>query len=408
MTPVLATESEKESETTESESESGSGSGSTTTAGVYSGSELPIQKVLELAAGSSVPTGDFTFKIEPATVSSDAEKISGMTVQTGVALTKDTVTINMVDGYTSLTQAEVAGLNGSVTGVTRTVNYDFDKNATWTGAGIYRYTVREDATTKLSFVQEYDSTVFTVDVYVTNQGTTAAPDYKTSYIKAYDSDKYKSPIVFKNTTNTESLVISKKVTDALNSNSTQEFTFWIKIPVGGDSLTLGSGEGFAAVKTDANGNETKYTAATSPIKVGGYDKNEDGEYLDATKETPSADTGWCSFTLKNGESLTIQDVPVGMIYFLYEEQVDGFSTYEENATASHTPSTDKDDYTYYKTGKLSKHTIVEKNNYETFWNIREIPNSGIVVDILPYIAVVLAAVAAFAVLLVSRKRRNAR
>jgi hypothetical protein len=383
--------------------------GTTTTDGVYSSSKLPIQKVLELAAGSSVPTGDFTFKIEP--VSADTigdETISGMTVQAGVDLTNPTITINMVNGYTSLNQESVAGLKGTVTGVTQTVEYDFDENADWTSAGIYRYTVSEDATNPLSFIQEYDDAVFTVDVYVTNKGTSDEPNYKVSYIKAYDSDKYKSPIVFKNTTNTESLVIAKKVTDYLNANPTQAFTFWIKIPVGGDSLTLREGEGFAAVKTDANGDKTTYTAADSPIKVGGDDKNDAGEYLDASKETPSAEKGWCRFTLKNGESLTIQDVPVGMIYFLYEEQVAGFDTYEENATAAHTPSESKDDYTYYKDGKIAKHTIVDKNNYETFWNIREMPNSGIVLNIMPYVAIVLIAAAAGIIALIARKKRIAR
>jgi hypothetical protein len=111
--------------------------------------------------------------------------------------------------------------------------------------------------------------------------------------------------------------------------------------------------------------------------------------------------------LKNGESLTIQDVPVGMIYFLYEEQESGFDTYEENATAAHIPSTSKDDYTYSKLGKIAKHTIVEGNNYESFWNIREMPNSGIVLDIIPYVAIVLIAAAGIMVL-ISKKKRSMR
>jgi pilin isopeptide linkage protein len=408
MAPVLAEEgsggdqSNTTNTTTETETEA------TTETGVYSSSKLPIQKVLDLSAGSSVPTGDFTFKIEPVTVTAK-EEITGMTVNSGAALTNDTLTIDMVNGYTSLNQASVDGLKGSVTGATRTEYYDFDKNATWTAAGIYRYTVREDATTnKLSFVETYDDTVFTVDVYVTNHGTTAAPDYKVSYIKAYDKEKHKTPIVFKNTTNTESLVISKKVTDYLNANPDQEFTFWIKIPVGGDSLTLGAGEGFAATKTDANGDKTEYTVKTSPIKVGGKDKDDAGNYLDATKETPSKANGWCSFTLKNGESLAIHDVPVGMIYFLYEEQVGGFDTYEENATEEHSVSSSKSDYRYYKEGQIPKHTIASGNNFETFWNIREMPNSGVVLSVLPYVVIVLVAAAVCVLLLISRKRRNVR
>jgi pilin isopeptide linkage protein len=272
VAPVLAADGDG-SENNQQETTTTTTTTSTTTAGVYSSSKLPIQKVLELAAGSSVPTGDFTFEIKPAAEDAVGDTISGMTVQQGVALTNSTVTINMVNGYTSLEQATVAGLKGSVTGATQTVEYDFDANATWTEAGIYRYTVEEDDSAALSFIQDYDDTVFTVDVYVTNKGTTTQPNYKVSYIKAYDNNKDKTPIVFKNTTNTETLVISKKVTDYLNANPTQEFTFWIKIPVGGDSLTLGEGEGFAAKKTDANGNVTNYTAATSPIKVGGKDKN---------------------------------------------------------------------------------------------------------------------------------------
>jgi pilin isopeptide linkage protein len=383
--------------------------------GIYEGSKLPIQKVLQLTKGATVPNATFTFEIKPVSQSDiGTTTISGVTVKEGVKLTNNTVTVDLSkDTYTWLDNAAVDGLKGTVTGVTVTKEYDFS-DVQWTGEGIYRYTVTEK-TGNLPYIAAYDSNVFTVDIYVTDQSATSTPDYEVSYIKAITKDKdgkdVKSPIVFLNTTTLKTLVIQKKVTDYLNANPNQAFTFWIKIPTGGDAMVLNEGDEFSTTLTKADGT----TEAATPISVGGNDKQKvegkENEYtiLDASNETPSTANGWCTFTLKNNESLTINNVPVGMIYFLYEKQESGFDTYEQHVIGTGTAaSTVKTDYTYTKDGVIAKHAIDSGNNIEAFWNIREVPNSGIVVEILPYVAVVLVAAAALTALLISKKRRNAR
>jgi hypothetical protein len=279
--------------------------------------------------------------------------------------------------------------------------------------------VSEDASDPLSYVSTYDDAVFTVDVYVgknTDAKEEDDPQYVIKYIKAINSAGKKIPIVFVNELSTTSIVITKKADDYMNENET--FTFWIKIPVGGDVMNLKEGTTFKNVYTDQNGNtyNDQYT-----IKVGGKDKeqNADGTsyYLTASKEDVDADHGWCQFQLKANESLTIQGVTPGMIYFLYEEPAKGFTTYFDQRVNQDEIRTDYTKYTELKANTISgkkagdagKLDTSDNNNFDTFYNKRAMAtNTGIVINILPYAVAVLIAMVACAALLLSKKRRNAR
>jgi hypothetical protein len=132
-------------------------------------------------------------------------------------------------------------------------------------------------------------------------------------------------------------------------------------------------------------------------------------------ETPSTENGWCHFQLKAGQSLEIYNVPVNMIYFLYEQPTKGFDCYYEVSNGTSEPtvwSSTNADYKPSTNGVIdngiSRLTITPDNNIVSVFNNREFTDSGIRVDILPYAVIVLAAAAACVVLVVSKKKRNAR
>jgi hypothetical protein len=390
--------------------------------GLYTDTDqLPVMKILKMSQGSIVPDAKFTFNIEGVEVAKGTEQ-DGLTVFAGPSLGtgKDSITIEMSQNDEWYVDQVVTGAGETaITGVHHESNFDFS-GITWTEAGIYRYTVSEDASNPLDYISTYDDSTFTVDVYVgknTDAEDEDDPQYVIKFIKAFDSTGNKIPIVFVNQLSTTSIVITKKADDYMNENAT--FTFWIKIPVGGDVMDLEADTAFNTVYTDQDGetHENYYD-----IKVGGEGKvqNADGKtytYLTASKEDVDEAHGWCQFQLKANESLTIQGVTPGMIYFLYEEPVKGFTTYFSNKTNKEEISYD---YTSYdelkgntlsgkKAGDAGQLTTSENNNFDTFYNKRAMAsNTGIVINILPYAVAVLIAMVACAALLLSKKRRNAR
>jgi pilin isopeptide linkage protein len=387
--------------------------------GLYTNTtQLPVMKILKMAKNSAVPDAKFYFNIEGVAPETD-ETLDGLSVYEGPSLGtgKDTIMIEMQPNDKWYDNVTVAGAGDTnITGAYHVENFDFS-GITWTQAGIYRYQVSEDRTEdkKVSYVSEYDESTFTVDVYVAKSGEKddGTPKYAIKYIKAIDDDGNKSPIVFVNKVNTTNITITKKAEDYLNEDQT--FTFWIKIPVGGDKMTLNEGDSFNSLYIDKNGEEHQNYYE---IKVGGDDRNDANEYLTASKETPSSVNGWYSFQLKANESLTIQNVSVDMIYFLYEEPVTGFKSYFDWQTGNHQISTEYSEYTSITTkstdstvsGDAGKLDVKEGNNFDTFYNVRKMAsNTGIVVDVLPYVAIVLiVAAAACIALILSKKRRSMR
>jgi hypothetical protein len=413
----------------------GTSSSNTSTMGYIQGSSLlPVEKVLVMAKNSPVPDVSFKFKISGLAVTANT-MVENMPLKTGLSIDDTTTTdvdeniisVTMDDeGYEWYDQASVPGLTGVITGVTQTANFDLSK-ANFTEAGVYRYLV-EEVNTGVSYISSYDSSKFIVDVYVGADGKDDDdnPVYSVKYIKGYKATENgtgvdttytvgdKSPIIFKNTMSTTTLEIRKDAYDYMNENLA--FDFWIKIPTGGDTMILNEGDTFDSALIDGN---TK-TDMGELIKVGGTDKvKKEGAstytYLDAAAETPDEDHGWCHFQLKAGQSLEIYNVPVNMIYFLYEQPTKGFDCYYEVSNGTTEPtvwSSTNADYKPSTNGVIdngiNRLTITPNNNIVSVFNNREFTDSGIRVDILPYAVIVLAAAAACVVLVVSKKKRNAR
>jgi pilin isopeptide linkage protein len=315
--------------------------------------------------------------------------------------------LNQVDTYyknkdvTGASEAKVVpGISqNSVKGIKLDEEFDLS-GLTFTDEGVYRYKVSEVADEKSSDTINYDDTKFIVDLYVG-----WIPDGNTQklgieYAVSQTLSGTKKPIVFENKFMTSSIVIEKQI-DGSMADPDQEFTFWIKIPEGGDSIDLAEG---------ATINASIYEAGAEPVPnnilVGGSMEEEDSTN-DAYVAEKTAATGWRSFTLKGGQSLIITGIPAGMVYYLFEEdyQSEGYDT--THVIRQNVTTVDKSEI-IDKGSNLGKQQTSEGVNYVGFLNTKNsTPGTGIVLDIMPYVVIVLVAAAGI-LLFISRKKRNAR
>jgi hypothetical protein len=402
-------------------------------------STLTFKKVVKTNGVKIIPNAEFDFIMKPYTYSADStDKTSKMTYYPGPVtsnFTYDTDGDGKNDAYKisaelkgtnavlqkkveTITSTEVPGLNeSSVEGILLdTMSFTLPGVETFkpgdedAKAGIYSYEVYEEMPAGQDATITMDSTHFIVDLYVNSEG-------KVTYVQSKVSNTNKKPIVFENNVETADLIIKKKVNDGASVEDGKQFTFWMKIPAGGDSIDLLTGDKITGTKTSGN------TNSKVEITVGGSKTQEEGE--DA-KNTTSADNGWCSFTLGSGEYVTFENLPAGMIYYLFENDYtsENFTTYfiakQGEAIAEPTKDTDykvtefKDGDNkeiYLSSAQSDYHQLGAGQNgvfYLNNFKKLETADTGITVDILPYAVVVLAVVAAFAVLMVSKKRRNVR
>jgi hypothetical protein len=392
---------------------------------------LPVTKYLQIATGATIPENQgFFFKMEPATVADNTEDGSGSKVYAGlgtgtnddepiyarVVMNNSTARDDTKKSTTHDYAKEVSS-NDQVTG-----NSSFDLTqlplAKMTVGSVYRYTVTEiepnDApdsinptvdgkktyTTSSNVV--YDSakteskkTTYTVDLYIAKKGTSNI--INTIIVK--DSNGGKSNLVFNNSLTTSTLEI-KKIIAGDATNADDEFTFKIKIPVGGVALDLTAGTDMGAYIVDKDNNKKVLSTDTATtdngitvngaVTVGGEQDDEDG---------------WCYFTLKAGDTLYIPNVPVGMIYKVQETNSLGYSISYDAVTGNSTYNEETAEFT--DNNPTIYFTTMDGNNITVFKNTKNAPNTGIRMDLMPYVIVFLG-VATCAVVLVARKKRNAR
>jgi pilin isopeptide linkage protein len=415
--PVLAEDDDTSGSTTTTVS--AAESASTIKAEEGSLTSLPFVKLLKTNGISIMTNTTFTFTMVPDTVAA-GEKKNNLDYYTGV-LPKDaddkekkTVTntvnansLNNVATYYKDTTIEGANATNVILGLKDNSETGIKLEQAFTLSdipfdkqGVYRYKVTETAESKSSNKTiTYDSTVYIVDLYVGLN--TDTNKLGVEYAVSQTQSGTKKPIVFENEMLTSNLKIEKQI-DGSQAKTSDEFTFWIKIPEGGDSITLQKDEVIAAKITEA-GQPDK---TVNTIKVGGSMDQEDSEKADYDASRPVAN-GWCSFTLTAGQSLVITGLPATMVYYLYEEdyQADGYDTTHIFKSDMTTPA--KSEITL-SGGDLGKQTTVVGDNYIGFLNTKNSnPGTGIVLDIMPYVVIVLAA-AACAVLFIARKRRITR
>jgi pilin isopeptide linkage protein len=324
----------------------------------------------------------FDFKIEPAEVEAN-QTLSSLPLKSGVALGDDYDTVTATfdnSDYTSGTD----GYNLTKVDITKDLAFDFSKVA-FTGPGVYRYNVYEDTSNAYDEIsydahdKSSDTAVFTVDVYVLDSNDT----YSIQSYVIYDGTE-KLPLAFLNEWDCGNLIIKKVVTEG-KGNKNADFSFKLTIPIEGDTIDLPETGYINAEIYYANGT----VARSQKLEVG-----DDGT----------------EFTLKSGQYLKIQSLPEGMIYTVEELNATDYVTTIKATDATGTLQEVGTAKTYNGTIKCagsSKDENIADNEVE-FTNEREIvPDSGIVLNIAPYVIVLILAVGG-AVVFFARKKNSAK
>jgi hypothetical protein len=369
--------------------------------------QLPFDKILTVDKDMNIPAGTtFSFSMEPRTVN-DGDVVGTEKVKTGTPLgdANATVTISYSNDDlkdSSITQAVTDSTNVTVTKV------GVFTLPTFTQTGIYRYTVKEVVpadNAKQTYITYDTEDIYRVDLYVTSKDVNNKEEIGISHIVAVDltQAQNKDNIIFRNSIGSAGLTIQKALSGN-GASKNDQFQFFIKIPEGGDNLTLNADTKFEAVYHKQDGSTEPVT-----INVAG-EKEGNVPVTRATDGTFSSDmTGAQGFILKGGESLTFTNLPVGMIFYVTEGNYtdDGYTTTAEYVatgtganSASFTQGGDN--------GTQTKGTIASGDNTMTFTNTKNLtPDTGINVDVLPYVLAMLLTVAGI-VWFVFKKRRNTR
>ncbi|AUG49704.1 pilin [Streptococcus pyogenes] len=245
------------------------------TAGVIDGSTLVVKKTFPSYTDDKVlmPKADYTFKVEADSTASGKTK-DGLEIKPGIVngLTEQIISYTNTDKPDSKVKS---------------TEFDFSK-VVFPGIGVYRYTVSE----KQGDVEgiTYDTKKWTVDVYVGNkEGDGFEPKFIVSKEQGTD---VKKPVNFNNSFATTSLKVKKNVSG--NTGELQkEFDF---------TLTLNESTNFKKdqIVSLQKGNEKFEVKIGTPYK----------------------------FKLKNGESIQLDKLPVGITYKVNEMEAnkDGYKT----------------------------------------------------------------------------------
>lgn len=307
--------------------------------------DADITKKLKIADGIAVPDTEFTFDFTKVTA--DAPDIGSRTVSYSGA---DTIQENV---------AEKAAEN-------------IFEDVTFPHAGEFEYTLREqtgDADVG-NGTMSYDDSVYTIRVYVKNM---ADGELYISDITAEKEGGKKEEIDFVNTFRKDTSLTVKKITEGGMADKTKKFRFTIN---------------FTQASTC---DEDSFASGSMNYEYG--------------KDYP--------FELSDGESLTFGSVPAGTRYCVTEAgAADGYTpevVVVENGVESEAVSageTESLSSTAVNGGGLN--LAGEGTNTVTFTNTYEdIVITGVIVDNLPFVLMILTAIGGFAGCVVIKRRKVA-
>jgi hypothetical protein len=412
--------------------------------------ELPIYKVVKTNQGAILPTETFTIAIAQAGEDDleDADgktlTVNGIPIEVGPDFTTKTVSYTFdasCDTSTGTVKGEDVLINGTAQGVK---SFDFTE-LNFTSTGIYRYYITESIPNPADTYITYDESKYQVDLYVYSYKVLDCNDtsedhqhtdacYKNTYGVGHivaakvDSngtvEEKPDNITFTNTVNVAELKVSKTVVGEEYTDD-EAFKFHIMIPVGGDTITLEQDEKITAiiydvttVEDEVNGGtkEVKTKNSEVTIKVNGSKENDGSDGNDVvTVNAAYVKENGTEFTLKKDQVLEIT-APQSMIFYVYEEDVtgEGYTQYYE-----YTESGDRNSVTLDNNTRGTKANAIENNaprvikgtvnsdgTTVAYTNSRVVtPDTGVSVDLIPYVLVAVIA-ACGAILLISAKKRR--
>ena len=227
----------------------------------------------------------------------------------------------------------------------------------------------------------YDTKSYTVNVYVVNDGDTL----KVDSITANDGETKVSDISFDNTyVKDSSLTIEKKVTGA-QADKTKHFNFTI--------------------------NMTKASTDTRAFYTGTITKGGKctETHQDVVLTFNGNDTATANVELCDGDTITFDNIAAGTRYTVTEAgATDGYTpsvaVVENGATAVQTNAASEAD------GITADNKLIGENaNSVVFTNTyADTPITGVIINNLPYVVLVAAAVCALVALVLINRRRQYR
>lgn len=318
-----------------------------------------IVKELEMDTNVTTPVVTFQFNVEKHSVDGDTQdpdnKMPSITVPGGIVFgSADTGTTAEGDNKKIVTKQTANILDGIVFPHAGTYEYKISEVPNvYTGTGTMSYSDTQ-YTMSVYVVNDDTANRLKIDKVVISDGTTNS---KTGEIKFVNQFKKNS-----------SLTISKTVTGTLG-DKTKQFTFTMNLNT------------LSALETPG----TTYTGTIT--RANGSLATDTSFELSAASNT---------FTLADGESLVFDHLPVGTIYTVAETNyaADGYSTTVEAMVNGQNTAVSP-----------TNAVIGEDTNRVTFTNTKNNPApTGILVNNLPFIILILVAVCGFAGYIVFKRR----
>lgn len=307
-----------------------------------------LYKTYEVKSGTA-PKGTFSFAI-----AADGDVEYGGDVQQAPTMKSMDLKVSYESDLTTTDSSKYFTINMS------------DLNITHVGK--YYYKITENAS-NLPGVTDDNKPVTMIVSAVNNEAMDGGLLYYVALVK--DGKKIKNTDAFKNSYDSKSLTVSKKVHGDFGDLS-KTFAFKVKF------------EGNVAGGT--------YTNATIA-----YENNNGVTFPDGVTENPTSVAIGAETTiyLKHNGVATISNLPEGVTYTVVEQESDTMYTVElRESTANMVPGS-----------KTATGTIAATNS-ANFHNTHEgVVDTGVILDNAPYIAL-LTIVAAGAVVMILKKRRN--
>jgi len=376
-----------------------------------------ITKVLQMPQGTTIPTATFTFDIQKVSIDGDvsAAAIVAMPELTGSITVNDT-SDNILDGDKKI--------------VTKNTG-DLLVGRTWPHAGEYIYKVTEAANSyiitdankeTLTYSQaKYELHVYIAEaadgsLYVKSAGAVIIKDQNNStggagekvdpsvpateaegnnfkfvntYIKTPGGGEAPNP-------DTQSMAISKAVSGALASK-TKYFPF--EVTITNNTLISAAGYYNAYICTLSGGTYTKVSDAEADNQ---YDTGRD--YVSFTTGTMQ------EITLKHGQYLVFMDCPQGTVYSVTERAVSGYIAAVHLVTGGTAINPDLANTTANTALSTGDRIVTASGaNSAAFTNTyaTTVP-TGIIIDNLPFIVMILSGIGAFTAFIVNKRRKMVR
>ena len=336
-----------------------------------SNNSITIHKAIDMkkaAEGAGVPDATFKFTIgagQPA----DGVKVGDMT---------------------AITNTDADGMEGFQVAVDSESFTDEDQDGVYladltlsfnpaafadTGAGVYRYTFKEEACSVAGM--DTDSKTYTLDVTVGNDGD----NYKIVRAEVYsNADKADKTDTITNTYNTYDLTLDKTV-DGLLGDKTKDFAFTI-------------------VFTNPDKSATSFQWA--------YDMDAQSPTY-TTKNFDENGTATVDVNLAHGEDVIFKGLPEDVTYVIteaenYEYVASATGTGMDKNVADTNPSSENDKKVVYGDVKVDNAAQDVAVSYTNVNVNDETPATGIAMNVAPY--ALLVAVAGVACFFFLRKRRE--